>query len=88
MQSFVQISLTLREKLHLQGNYYICLHCLLRYIQSSGAEIHIFGEISTCDPFKYILEKPILIALMGIKKSTRIQSAITNCCFATTVKPV
>ena len=66
----------------------ICLHCLLRYIHSSGAEIHIFGEISTYEPFKYIMDKPILIPFVYMEKSTRVQSVKPYCCFATTVKPV
>ena len=37
------------------------LHYLLRYKQFSGAEIHHFIEIVTCNPFKYKMDNAILI---------------------------
>ena len=50
------------------------LHCLLRYkIQSSGAEIHNYLEISTCVPLIYIKDILILIVFIFMGKSIRIQ---------------
>ena len=49
------------------------LHCLLRLKQPSGTEIHHGVETSTCDPLKYKMDNSILIMLICMGKSTRIQ---------------
>ena len=46
------------------------LHCLLRYKQSTGTEIHHNWEMPTCDPLKYIMDNPILIGCICMGKST------------------
>ena len=51
------------------------LHCLLRLMQSSGTEIHNNGETTTCDPLKYIMGNPNLIAFICMGKSIRILGA-------------
>ena len=49
------------------------LHCLLRLKQPSGTEIHHYSETSTCEPFKYTMDNPILIVSICMGKSIRIQ---------------
>ena len=49
------------------------LHCLFRSKQPSQIEIHHNEETSTCDPLKYKMGNPILIVLICMGKSTRIQ---------------
>ena len=49
------------------------LHFLLRSKQFSGIDIHHNFEISTCGPLKYIMDNPILIAFICMRKSTRKQ---------------
>ena len=49
------------------------LHCLLRLIQYSGTKVQNYLEISTRDPLKYIIDNPILIVLICMGKSIRIQ---------------
>ena len=59
------------------------LHCLLRLIQSSGAEVHDQLENTICDPFKYIMDdlnsyKP-LVPLCYIGKQCRTRLDATEC---------
>ena len=59
------------------------LHCLLRLIQSSGAEVHDQLENIICDPFKYIMDdlnsyKP-LVPLWYIGKQCRTRLDATEC---------
>ena len=49
------------------------LHFLLPSKQSSGTEIHYNLEIPTCDPLKYVMDNPMLIAFICMGKSIRIQ---------------
>ena len=49
------------------------LHCLLRFKQFSGTEIHHNLGNSFCDPLKYKMSSPILIVSICIGKSIRIQ---------------
>ena len=49
------------------------LHCLLRLKQPSGTEIFHNLENSTCEPLKYKMSNPILIVLICMGKSIRIQ---------------
>ena len=53
--------------------FHLGLHCLLRFKQSSGTEIHHNIKNSTCDPFKYTMGSPILIVSIGMGKSIRIR---------------
>ena len=62
------------------------LHFLLRSKQSYGTEMHHYLEISTCDPFKYIMDNLFLIAFICMGKSIRIQRV--NCePLATCIRP-
>ena len=47
------------------------LHCMHRMKQPLETEIHYNLEMSTCDPFKYEMGKPILIVSICMGKSTR-----------------
>ena len=48
------------------------LHFLLMSKQSSDTEIIYNIEILTCDPLKCIIDNPILIAFISMRKSYRI----------------
>ena len=52
------------------------LHCLLRFKQPSGTEIHQNLENSTCFPLKCTKGSPILNLSICIGKSIRIQRVI------------
>ena len=49
------------------------LHCLLRLKLPSVTDKHHNIENSTCDPFKYAMDSPILIVSMCMGKSIRQQ---------------
>ena len=53
------------------------LRCLLRLKHPSGTEKHYNLETSTCDPLKYKMGYPILIASICMGKSIRIQRVVT-----------
>ena len=50
--------------------FHQCLHCLLRFKQSSDRHN---WEMTTCDPLKYIMVNLILITFICVGKSIRIQ---------------
>ena len=47
-------------------------HCLLRFKQPSGTEIHHNLEKSTCNPLMCKMNNPILIVAICMRKSIRI----------------
>ena len=49
------------------------MHCLLRFKQPSGTEIHHNLETSTCDPLKYTMGSPLPVVSLCMGKSIRIQ---------------
>ena len=50
------------------------LHCLQRFKQSPGTEIHHNLENSTSDPLKYTMGSPIIIVSMCMGKYIKIQT--------------
>ena len=54
------------------------LHCLLRFKQYTGTEMHHNLENSKCDPFNYKMGIPIFIVSICMGKSIRIQSVNFN----------
>ena len=54
------------------------LHCLQRLKQSSWTEIHHSFENFTCNFLRYIMDSPILIVLICMGKSIRIQMGLTR----------
>ena len=59
----------LAERLH-YATFHLGLHCLIK----SWTEMHSNLDSMTCDPFKYKIDKPILILSCFMKKSARIKS--------------
>ena len=53
--------------------FYQDLHCVLRFKQPSGTEICHNLENNNCEPLKYTMVSPILIVLICMVKSIRIQ---------------
>ena len=58
--------------------FHQCLHCLLRYIQSSWIEVYNCLEIITCVTLKCIIDNSILIVPICMGKFIRIQRVIAQ----------